>query len=133
MFPTLFNGNEGLHLRKRLKDTFAKAFPEGSRGVYNAFDIIGDIAVIKLPDASAVAAEAVAEAIMNRHGNVKTVLTQVSPVAGGFRLRSLSHVAGEKRTCTVHKESGCAFAVDVESCYFSPRLLHERMRVARLV
>jgi tRNA (guanine37-N1)-methyltransferase len=133
MFPELFNGNEGLHLRKRLKDTFAKALPEDSRGVYNAFDIIGDIAVIKPPDAEAVTAEAVAEAIMNRHGNVKTVLAQVSPVAGGFRLRRLAHIAGENRTYTVHKESGCAFAVDVESCYFSPRLLHERMRVARLV
>jgi tRNA (guanine37-N1)-methyltransferase len=133
MFPELFNINEGLHLRKRLKATFAKAFPEGSVGVYNAFDIIGDIAVIKLPDASAVAAEAVAEAIMNRHGNLKTVLAQVSPVAGGFRLRRLTHVAGENRTCTVHKESGCAFAVDVESCYFSPRLFHERIRIASLV
>jgi tRNA (guanine37-N1)-methyltransferase len=133
MFPELFNGNEGLHLRKRLKDTFAKALPKGSAGVSNAFDIIGDIAIIKLPNSSAVTAEAVAEAIINRHGNVKTVLAQVSPVAGGFRLRRLAHVAGENRTGTVHKESGCAFAVDVESCYFSPRLLHERMRIARLV
>ncbi len=101
--------------------------------MYNAFDIIGDIAVIKLPDSSAVTAKAVAEAIMNRHRNVKTVLAQLSPVAGGFRLRRLAHVAGENRACTVHKESGCAFAVDLESCYFSPRLLHERMRIARLV
>ncbi len=120
-------------MRKRLKDTFAKALPEGSGGVYNAFDIIGDLAVIKLPDSSAVTAKAVGEAIMNRHRNVKTVLAQVSPVTGAFRLRRLAYLAGENRTYTLHKESGCAFAVDVESCYFSPRLLHERMRIARLV
>jgi tRNA (guanine37-N1)-methyltransferase len=116
-----------------LKETFATLFPEGSVGIYNAFDIIGDIAIIKLPKASAAKAEDVAEAIMNRHKNVKTVFVQASAVTGDFRLRSLKHVAGENGTVTVHKESGCSFAVDVESCYFSPRLLHERMCIAHLV
>lgn len=120
-------------MKKRFRETFAKAFPEGSLGVYTAFDIIGDIAIIKLPDSSAAKAEDVAGAIMNRHKNVKTVLVQASAVTGDFRLRSLMLVAGENRTCTIHKESGCSFAVDVGSCYFSPRLLHERMRIARLV
>jgi tRNA (guanine37-N1)-methyltransferase len=121
-------------LRRRLKETFANVFPsEVSMGVYNAFDIIGDIAIVKLPNNSAAKAEAVAEAIMNRHKNVKTVFVQASAVTGDFRLRSLTHVAGENRTVTVHKESGCSFAVDVKSCYFSPRLSHERMRIARLV
>jgi tRNA (guanine37-N1)-methyltransferase len=121
-------------LRKRLKETLTKLFPaEGSVGVYNAFDIIGDISTIKLPRFSTAKAEDIAEAIMNRHRNVKVVFVQISGVAGDFRLRRLRHVAGENRTVTVHKESGCSFAVDVESCYFSPRLLHERMRIARLV
>jgi len=102
-------------------------------GVYNAFDIIGDIAIIKLPKASEAKAEDVAEAIMNRHKSVKTVFVQASAVTGDFRLRSLMHVAGENRTVTVHKESGCSYVVDVESCYFSPRLSHERLRIAHLV
>ena len=110
-----------------------KSFAEGSLGVYNAFDIIGNIAIFKLPDSSAAKAEAVAEAIMNRHKNVKTVFVQTSAVTGDFRLRNLMFVAGENRTYTVHKESGCSFAVDVGSCYFSPRLFYERMRIARLV
>jgi tRNA G37 N-methylase Trm5 len=33
----------------------------------------------------------------------------------------------------MHKESGCLFSVDVEKCYFSPRLLYERMRIAKQV
>jgi tRNA (guanine37-N1)-methyltransferase len=65
--------------------------------------------------------------------NVKTVLAQESPVAGDFRLRRLTHVAGENKTSTIHKESSCVFSVDVASCYFSPRLSHERMRIARMV
>ena len=109
-------------------------FPaEGSVGVYNAFDIIGDIAITKLPNSSQANAKSLAEAIMNRHRNVKAVFLQDSPVTGDFRLRSLVHVAGENRTRTVHKESGCSFAVDVEKCYFSPRLSHERLRIAQLV
>jgi tRNA (guanine37-N1)-methyltransferase len=65
--------------------------------------------------------------------NVKTVLAQESPVAGDFRLRRLTHVAGENKTSTIHKESSCVFSVDVATCYFSPRLSHERMRIARMV
>jgi tRNA (guanine37-N1)-methyltransferase len=121
-------------LRKRLGETFAKVLlPEGPVDVYNAFDIIGDIAIIKLPKLCSAKAEDVAEAIMNRHRNVKAVFVQTSAVTGDFRLRRLAHLAGENRTRTVHKESGCSFAVDAESCYFSPRLLHERMRIAHLV
>jgi tRNA (guanine37-N1)-methyltransferase len=126
--------NEGGSLRKRLRKTLAHAFPaEGSVGVYNAFDIIGDIAITKVPKPSTVGARDIAEAIMKRHRNVKAVFVQDTGVRGDFRLRSLVHVAGENRTRTVHKESGCSFAVDVEKCYFSPRLSHERLRIAQLV
>ena len=67
------------------------------------------------------------------HKNVKAVLAQTGAVSGDFRLRKLEHVAGEEKTQTVHRESGCRFSVDVEKCFFSPRLFRERMRVAKLV
>jgi tRNA (guanine37-N1)-methyltransferase len=76
--------------------------------------------------------EKIADAIMAVHKNVKTVLAQAGAVHGEFRLRSLEYVAGEKKTLTVYTESGCLFSVDVEKCYFSPRLFYERMRIARL-
>jgi tRNA (guanine37-N1)-methyltransferase len=95
--------------------------------------VVGDIAIIRLPSASPVPAQTAAKSIMSRHRNVKTVLLQASPVAGDFRLRRLTHVAGENKAVTVHREFGCLFSVDVAKCYFSPRLSHERMRLARLV
>jgi tRNA (guanine37-N1)-methyltransferase len=101
--------------------------------VYNSFDIIGDIAIIRSPATSPADPQAAAKAIMNVHRNVKTVLLQASPVAGALRLRRLTHVAGENKTCTVHRENGCLFTVDVAETYFSPRLSHERMRIAKLV
>ena len=101
--------------------------------VYNSFDVIGDIAIIRLPSTSQAKAIIVAKAIMSRHRNVKTVLLQASPVSGDLRLRRLAHVAGANKTSTVHREFSCSFSVDVAKCYFSPRLSHERMRIAKKV
>jgi tRNA (guanine37-N1)-methyltransferase len=121
-------------LRKRLRKTLAEAFPSSDcAGVYSAFDIVGDIAIIKKPNDSSVSALDVAEAIMKRHMNVKAVFVQDAKVHGDFRLRGLTHIAGEKRTSTVHKESGCSFKVNIEKCYFSPRLSGERTRIANLI
>jgi tRNA (guanine37-N1)-methyltransferase len=133
MFPeNLLTKDEAL--RKRLRKTLLHAlFAEGSTDVYNSYDIVGDIAIFRLPPTSRQNAQDVAKAIMSAHKNVKAVLAQVSPVAGDFRLRRLMHVAGENRTSTVHRESGCLFSVDVQKCYFSPRLYHERSRIAKLV
>jgi tRNA (guanine37-N1)-methyltransferase len=121
-------------LGKKLRETFAEALPmKGGVSVYSAFDIVGDIAIIKTPTDSVVSAVVVAEAILSRHGNVKTVFLQDTRVHGDFRLRGLTYVTGEKRTCTVHKELGCSFEVDIKKCYFSPRLSGERIRIASLV
>jgi tRNA (guanine37-N1)-methyltransferase len=121
-------------LRKRLRKNLSSVLsPEDLVNVYNSYDVVGDIAIFRLPYASCKNAQEIAEAIMSVRRSVKTVLAQVSPVAGEFRLRRLSHVAGENRTITVHRESGCLFFVDLEKCYFSPRLSHERSRIAKLI
>jgi tRNA (guanine37-N1)-methyltransferase len=97
-----------------------------------SYDIIGDIAVLRLLSEDQ-GIQAAAEEVMRIHGNVKTVLCQIGKVTGDFRLRSLSYVAGENRTVTLHRESDCEFSVDVERCYFSPRLSFERLRISGLV
>ena len=98
-----------------------------------SYDIIGDIAVVRMPNRFNASSLQVAESIMRIHKQVKTVLRQASGVSGEFRLRKLQWIAGEKKTKTEHREFGCVFNVDVETCYFSPRISSERMRVARLV
>jgi len=121
-------------LKKRLKKILADFLPENElMHVYNSYDIVGNIAIIRLTGASKKYSQAIAKALMKVHKNVKTVLAQTSPVHGDFRLRRLEHVAGIKETVTVHRELGCLLAVDVEECYFSPRLLFERMRIAKQI
>jgi tRNA (guanine37-N1)-methyltransferase len=121
-------------LRKQLRKNLSRILSSGNSGkAYISYDIVGNIAIIRSSHASPENAQNAAKAIINIHKNVKTVLVQASPVVGDFRLRRLVHVAGENKTSTVHKEYGCLFSVDVAKCYFSPRLSHERMRIAGIV
>ena len=98
-----------------------------------AFDIVGDIAVVKLPEELLPKKQDVGRALMQVHRNVKTVLNQVGPVGGEFRTRELEVIAGEPKTETMYRESDCVFKVDLAQSYFSPRLAHERLRIAELI
>jgi tRNA (guanine37-N1)-methyltransferase len=119
-------------LRKRLRDKLSVASPpEELDKVYSSFDVIGDIAIIKINALQN--AEAIANQIMTCQKNIKTVLTPTTSIMGDFRVRELKHLAGEIKTVTCHKESGCSFKVDVEKCYFSPRLSFEHSRISKLV
>jgi tRNA (guanine37-N1)-methyltransferase len=119
-------------LRKRLRDKLSAVLPPEELGkVYNSFDVIGDIAIIKINALQN--AYAIANQIMACQKNIKTVLTPATSITGDFRVRELKHLAGEIKTVTCHKESGCSFKVDVEKCYFSPRLSFEHSRIAKLV
>jgi len=117
------------NLKVLLRD---KLTPEELRNLYKSYDIVGDIAVIRVHECLKSKAAVVAEAIMKTHKRVKTVLLQTSPISGEFRLRDLEWVAGENKTETVHKEFGCLFKVDLKQVYFSPRLSYERRRIAEL-
>lgn len=117
------------NLREFLRD---RLNPQELRVLHKSYDLVGDVAIIRVHNVLEAKAPLVAEAIMKTHKRVKTVLLQTSPVSGEFRLRDLQWVAGEKRTETVHKEFGCLYKVDLKQVYFSPRLSYERMRVAKL-
>jgi len=121
-------------MRKDLKFFLTRRLqPQELDLVFKSYDVVGDIAIIRVPETLKPRSQIVAKAIMQTHESVKTVLLQTSAVSGDFRLRQLEWVAGERKTITVHKEFGCFFEVDLERCYFSPRLSFERRRVASLV
>ncbi len=99
----------------------------------HSLDVVGDIAIIEIPPELKSSKSIVGEAIMQVHRNVCVVLAKASKVSGTFRLRELEFIAGEQRTSTQYKENGCIYQVDVAKAYFSPRLSHERQRVAEQV
>jgi len=107
--------------------------PEECQQLISSYDVVGDIAIIRIRDELKEKGKLIASAIMNANKHVKTVLRQTSGVSGTFRLRGLEWIGGEKKTFTVHVEHGCRFHVDLAASYFSPRLSCERMRIAHLV
>jgi tRNA (guanine37-N1)-methyltransferase len=98
--------------------------------VEHSFDIIGNIAIIEVPEELAFLKKPIGEAIIKIHKNVKTVLCKSSAVDGRFRVRGYELVVGEEKTETIHVEHGCRFMLDVTKVYFSPRLATEHLRVA---
>ncbi len=97
-----------------------------------SYDIIGNIALIKLPDELIQHKKKIGESILKSKKNIETVYL-VKPVAGELRTRDIELISGKKQTKTIHKEFGLEFYVDVKDTYFSPRLANERKRIASLV
>jgi len=121
-------------LRKRVIDLLeGKLPPEELRLVPRSLDVVGDIAIMRVPRETYDRRKQIAEAVMEVNNHIRTVLCQVAPVGGSFRLRKLRWVLGEKKTKTTYREHGCVLNVDLARAYFSPRLAYERMRIAKLV
>lgn len=97
-----------------------------------SLDVIGDIALIRLPEELRDHGRAIGVAILKACRSVHCVFADEG-VGGEFRIRRLRHLAGEDRTRTVHVEHGLRYAVDVSKAYFSPRLATERVRVTEKV
>ena len=98
----------------------------------SSFDIIGTIAIIKIPESLTSKRKLIADALIEEISPVKSVFCQVSAIEGDYRLRKLELISGENSSITVYKEHGCIFKVDVINTYFSPRLSTERLRIAKL-
>ncbi len=107
--------------------------PDDIAHLYSAFDQIGDIIVIKIPDNLMSKKEVIAKAILANITTAKAVFAQTSPVRGDYRIRDLEFLAGENHTIAEYKEHGCRFKVDIAKTYFSPRLSTERLRIAKMV
>ena len=102
-------------------------------GGLRAYDVIGDIAIVEIPDSMAEKRRLVGETLLSLNKKVKCVFEKRGEVSGVHRTRKLVHLAGEKRTETIHREYGCSFSLDIEKVFFSPRLATERKRIAGMV
>lgn len=101
--------------------------------LYSAFDQIGDILIVRIPDSLLSKKKVIGETLLQSVHPARSVFYQATPVEGDFRTRNLEVIAGEDNTETEYKEYGCRFKVDVEKAFFSPRLSTERDRIAGLI
>ncbi|KUH32378.1 tRNA (guanine-N1)-methyltransferase [Thermococcus celericrescens] len=104
--------------------------PDEVRGLLpSSLDIIGEVAIIELPEELMPYGKAIGEAILKVHRHIKAVFAKGSKISGEYRVRELIYLAGERRTETLHRENGIRLKLDVAKVYFSPRLATERMRI----
>jgi len=96
-----------------------------------AFDIVGDIAIIKKP--LKYSEEEYVRRILEKHKGVRTIILQETEVQPPYRIPRYRILYGENKTETVNKEYGLTFKVDVSKCYYSSRLANERYRIAKSV
>ncbi|NJE26952.1 class I SAM-dependent methyltransferase family protein [Thermococcus sp. MV5] len=99
----------------------------------SSFDIIGEIAILELPDELTPYGKNIGKAILQVHKHITAVFAKGSKVLGKYRVRELIHLAGEQKTETIHRENGIRLKLDVGKVYFSPRLATERMRIFKKV
>ena len=117
-------------LRELLKDRLtAKELHQ----VPSSFEVIGGkekaVGIIELPMQLKSKAKIVADALMLKHKNIKSVLLKESPRQGRYRIRKYRLVKGLKNTEVMHMENGCRILVDPQTTYFSPRESTERQRI----
>ncbi|MBU0977021.1 MAG: hypothetical protein KKD18_01255 [Nanoarchaeota archaeon] len=98
------------------------------------YDIIGNVAIVKFARGAKVREKKrIAEALLKEKKAVTTVLEKTEKFSGRLRTQATKYLAGEKTKEVLYRENGCLFRLNVDTCYFSPRLAAERLEVAKMV
>jgi tRNA (guanine37-N1)-methyltransferase len=130
-----------------IREVLAELIPsEKASLMYRSYDVIGDIAVAKIPSELNDYEKEVGNAIHKLHPGVRTVFRVIGETKEIERNRELRLIwtqykalgTSDRKTAddlgrTIYNEHGCRFIVDVRRVFFTPRLSHERMRIARQV
>jgi tRNA (guanine37-N1)-methyltransferase len=95
--------------------------------------MIGDIIIIEIKDELKKNEKLIAEALLETHNNINTVLKKAEIHKGEYRTQKLKYLAGENKKQTLYKENNIILKLNVEKVYFSPRLSSERKRIYKLV
>ncbi len=117
-----------MNLKEALKDVLRE---EELKILRRGFEIIGDVAILEIPEELESRKHIITEAVLKAHRHLKTVLRKKGEVSGIYRVASYEVLHGGE-TETIAKEFGCRYRVDPTRVYFSSRLSSERDRIARI-
>ena len=91
-----------------------------------AFDVLGNIAIVKFPeDLRVIDKKKFANKILKENKSIKTVLEKTGKIKGRLRKLTTKYIAGEKTKEVLYRENGCVFRFNIDNTYFSPRLSNE--------
>ena len=118
-------GKGPVHWTERLPEALQELPPETWP---SAYEIQGDVLIVKLEGAAAVYGESIAEAMLEQLPNIRVICADEG-VKGDFRVRDLDIIKtrdGTEHTRTRVREHGHFVWVDPAKAYFSTRLSSER-------
>ena len=122
-------------LKSRLSSVLTR---EELSHVKTSYDIMGDVAIIEIPDKLEHRELIIAKEIVHIHKHVRVVAKKVGAVSGDFRVRPLKIIlclrdAAQCNTETTLKENGVLIKLDPSKVFYSIRLGTERDRIAKMV
>lgn len=125
-------------MKNTIKEKLRQIIPEDLLDlVPKSFDILGSkgeaVAIIEIPPEMKLHQIEIADAIMEVHHNVKSVLNKESERHGEYRNREYQLIKGDPNTSVIHRESGCRFRLDPTKTYFSSRESTERERISSII
>lgn len=106
---------------------------EEKKELITAYDTIGSIAILEIPDILKKKEKKIAELLLQSNKGIKTVVKKASIHQGVLRIQNYQYIAGEKTYVTRHKENNVTLILDIDSVYYSPRSASERKRVAQQI
>lgn len=119
---------------KKLKDALQNLLSEDEiQLLVRGYDILGDVAIIIVPEELSPHETAIADAILEASHNIRVVAKRAGKYSDEYRTIALKKIGGQGGLETIHKEYGMRLHVDPEKVYYSPRSGNERYRIASLV
>lgn len=95
-----------------------------------SYDIIGNIAIMKFDKEDKKKKLEIARKLLEERPSITSVLEKVERVKGKLRTIKTRLIQGKKTKEALYNENGCRFKLNVDRCYFSPRLANERLEIA---
>ncbi len=113
------------------KQQLAKATGLRANIISSGYQILGDIMLLKLPNAKPSEKKKIAGGIIKLLPYIKSVC-EIKEIKGELRQPNIKLIAGE-RTETIHTENGVKYHLDVSKIMFSKGNLSERQRLIKKV
>jgi len=117
-----------------LKDSLSGVLTaEELQELVGSYDVVGDIAIIIVPETLKTYEELIANVILANNRSIRVVAKRAGLYGGEFRTIPLCILAGENRKETEAREFGIRLRLNPERVYYSVRSGNERRRIAALV
>jgi tRNA (guanine37-N1)-methyltransferase len=104
------------------------------KNIPSGHDILGNIAVLKFHKGTKIKdKKKAARNLLKKVKGITTVLEKSEKVKGRLRTIKTKLLAGKNTKEALYRENNCILKLNIDSCYFSPRLSNERLELARKI